>query len=234
MAQQRNVVPLDAGRHSDLHLLTGINVDHLQDQQLIPLVASEFIDAAVSMPIIFVKDAVSGDFRPAGLLGLSESENVLLTRDQLGATYVPLDVRRYPFYVAGNMETGEMTLCIDEASDRLTREEGVPLFDAEGRPSEVVMKMQKLLSDYTRQEVETRALVDFLETHDLLSQRELRYKVSGQERKVGGLWSVNEERLRSTDAKLVAEMHERNFLGAIYAHIVSMANINKILSVKSQ
>ena len=234
MRQQRNVVPLDAEQHSDLHLLAGISVDHLKDQQLIPLVASEFIDAAVSMPIIFVKDAVSGDFRAAGLLGLTESENVLLTKDQLGATYVPLDARRYPFYVAGNAETGEMTLCIDELSDRLTREVGLPLFDAEKKPSESVIQMQKLLSDYTRKEIETRALVDFLEKHQLLSLRELRYKVSGEERKVGGLWSVNEERLRSMDSELVVEMHERNFLRAIYAHIVSMANINKILSAKSQ
>lgn len=234
MTVARNVVALDSVEHRELRIRPGFEFEHLAGQQLVPLAASEFIGAASSFPIIFVKDGATGDYRCAGMLGMEEGENVLFTDGQVNSAYIPLDIRRYPFYVAGNRDTGEMTLCINELSKKFSRDVGRPLFDEDGKPTEIVDSMKKLLGEYTRGEAETRAFVEFLDGKGLLEQREMAFKIDGKDRKISGIFCVSEQALRDLDEASVLEMHQRNYFAAVYAHLISLGQIRRILALRAE
>ncbi|SHF01326.1 SapC protein [Microbulbifer donghaiensis] len=234
MTIERNVVALDSNEHRNLRIRPGFEFEHLDGQQLVPLTAGEFIHAASSFPIIFVKDGATGEFRAAGLLGVEEGENVVFVDGQVNSTYIPLDIRRYPFYIAGNPDTGEMTLCINQSSQKFSEEDGQPLFDEDGNPAEIVNSMRKFLSEYARSEAETRAFIEFLDKNDLLVQREINFKVDGKDRKISGIFCISEQALRDLDEASVLEMHQRNYFGAVYAHLVSLGQIGRILELKAR
>ncbi|SDZ94645.1 SapC family protein [Microbulbifer marinus] len=234
MTFERNIVALDSNEHRELRIRPGFEFEHLAGQQLVPLAASELISAANSFPTIFVKDGATGDYRCAGMLGVEEGENVVFTNGQGNSAYIPLDIRRYPFYIAGNGDTGEMTLCINELSKKFSRDFGQPLFDEDGNPSQVVNSMKKLLSEHARNEAETRVFVEFLDSKNLLEQRELMFKVDGKDRKISGIFCVSEQAVRDLDEASVLEMHQRNYFGAVYAHLVSLGQVRRILELKAK
>src|SRR3954453_4197411 len=87
-------------------------------QHLIPLVASEFRKAAIQYPIVFAKNPEDGRFGPYVLMGLEPEENLFWSGTELDVAYVPLNVRRQPFYVGMNDApvdggSGTNVLCID-------------------------------------------------------------------------------------------------------------------------
>jgi len=81
-------------------------------QHLIPIVASEFRKAAIQYPIVFVKSSETGRFSPYALTGLDVEENLFWSGTELDVAYVPLNVRREPFYVGGT-EAATSVLSID-------------------------------------------------------------------------------------------------------------------------
>jgi len=91
----------------------------------VPLLASEFFEAAREYPIVFARGEAGPV--PAALLGLREAENLYV--DNAGkwdARYIPAFVRRYPF-VPGKGAQGELLVCIDEASQCFDTKEGEAL-----------------------------------------------------------------------------------------------------------
>src|SRR6185369_12591974 len=84
-------------------------------QHLIPIVASEFRKAAIQYPIVFAKSPETGRFGAYALNGLQPEENLFWTGTELDVAYVPLNVRRQPFYV-GSSDDGPGVLCIDTDS----------------------------------------------------------------------------------------------------------------------
>src|SRR3954471_12636733 len=71
-------------------------------QHLVPVVVSEFRKAAIQYPIVFAKDPETGHLAPYVLMGLAPEENLFWTGTELDVAYVPLNIRRQPFYVGGN------------------------------------------------------------------------------------------------------------------------------------
>ena len=69
-------------------------------------VVSEFRKAAVQYPIVFAKNPETGRFAPYVLTGLAPEENLFWSGTELDAAYVPLNVRRQPFYVGTTDEPG--------------------------------------------------------------------------------------------------------------------------------
>src|SRR3981081_2270915 len=72
------------------------------DQHLIPIVVSEFRKAATQYPIVFAKNPETGRFSAYVLNGLGVEENLFWSGTELDVAYVPLNVRRQPFYVGTN------------------------------------------------------------------------------------------------------------------------------------
>src|SRR3954454_12354585 len=98
------LVELSRSEHRGLEIRADRVEASAARQHLIPIVVSEFRKAATQYPIVFAKHPETGRFAPYVLNGLGVEENLFWSGTELDVTYVPLNVRRQPFYLGtGNV-----------------------------------------------------------------------------------------------------------------------------------
>jgi len=231
----KNIVPLDSVKHKNLRINVDRNYAHVSEQNMIPLLASEFLAASTNFPIAFVKQQETGKFKSVGVLGLNAEENLVFSNGKVHSNYIPVNVRRYPFVAGGkNADESEMVLCIDESSALLNENEGVKIFDKDGKPSESTEHVTQLLIDILAKDAATDIFIAFLVEHDLLQPAEVTLKLGKEgERKLNGLYKVDEEALNELSDDLVLTLYKRKYFAAIYAHLASLSQFNRLLQLKS-
>ncbi|MDZ7903062.1 MAG: SapC family protein [Rheinheimera sp.] len=89
------VVPLHKDVHGALKLNASRNLNEFASQHMFPVSVHEFVRAGAEFPVVFVKDAASGQFRSVALAGLMPNENIYAVANVL-PTYLPLAVQNYP------------------------------------------------------------------------------------------------------------------------------------------
>src|SRR6185369_16808896 len=133
-----HLVELSRSEHGGLRIRADRVAASAARQHLIPIVVSEFRKAAIQYPIVFAKHPETGRFAPYVLSGLGVEENLFWSGTELDVAYVPLNVRRQPFYVgADDAPNGPAThvLCIDLESPCLEDSGTKTLVDADGGDS---------------------------------------------------------------------------------------------------
>lgn len=192
----------------------------------VPLLASEFAEAAREYPIVFVRGA--GGALPAALLGLREGENLFV--DGAGAwtaRYIPAFVRRYPF-APGKDAQGQLLVCIDEAAPCFSKDEGEALFDG-GKPTRQLQFALDFMREYQQgaqlTETVSRRIAELGLLRDADSVAQLK---GGQQFRLQGLSVVDEARLRALERDAVLELFGSGVLGMIHAHLVSLGNLGAL------
>jgi hypothetical protein len=229
------MIPLDSAKHKKLRINVDRNYSHVSHQNMTPLLASEFLAASTNFPIVFVKQQETGKFKSVGLLGLDTGENLVFTDNKVRSNYIPVNVRRYPFAAgASAADESEMVLCIDENSTLLNEEEGVEIFDENGKPSESTQKITSLLTDILAKDAATDIFIAFLVENDLLQPAEVKLNL-GKEggKKLNGLYKVDEEALNELSDDEVLTLYKRKYFAAIYAHLASLSQFERLLQLKS-
>lgn len=229
------VVPLDSVKHKDLRINVDRNYGHVSNQNMIPLLAFEFLQASTNFPIVFVKQQETGKFKSVALLGLNASENLVFSDNKVHSNYIPANVRRYPFAAGGkSVDESEMVLCIDENSALLNESEGMQIFDENGKPSEATQQVTKMLSDILAKDAATDIFIEFLVEHDLLQPADVTLKLGEEgDRQINGLYKVNEEALNELSDEEALTLYKRKYFAAIYAHLASLSQFNRLLQLKS-
>lgn len=224
----KNVVPLNRDSHRRLRLRTD-QMSFAAGTHFVPLSAVELYDAARDYPIVF---AGGENASPVAILGLRSDENLFVDADGRWAegTYVPAYVRRYPFILSGAGEaSADFTVCIDESYDGLSETEGTPLFDEEGKESELVSRMLAFLRDSLTEHERSRRLVERLVALDLLTVKSMQVQDrSGKKYALQDFRMVDENKLRELDNDVIGELHRIGYLGCIYAHLVSLGNVSRL------
>lgn len=226
-----NIEILDKTKHLNLCVKNTISVEHVCNANLIPLVVDEFNYAAVNFPVVFVKDPVTGDFRVAGLVGLEKGENLIFSEKGILSTYIPAAVYRYPFSAVINPETGNLSLCIDTDS-RLVGGEGERLFNSSGEASELSVRKINELSKLMGQEANTYKFIEFLFKKGLIEPVDLKLNLNGESSVLGGVHRINQEALNRLDEATILDIHKQNYYGLIYAHLLSLGNIQRLIDLK--
>ncbi len=132
------LVELSRGEHAGLRIRADLVEASAASQHLIPIVVSEFRKAATQYPIVFAKHPETGRFAPYVLTGLGIEENLFWSGTELDVAYVPLNVRRQPFYVGmsdGSDAPAANVLCIDLDSPCLDGSGGNRIVNADGSDS---------------------------------------------------------------------------------------------------
>jgi hypothetical protein len=226
-----NVVPLNRERHRNLKLQTDGRVRFAASTHFIPLTAVELYDAARDYPVVF---AGGESASPVAILGLRSEENLFVGADGRWAEgrYVPAFVRRYPFILARSGPSSDFTVCLDESYDGLSETEGTPLFDEEGKESELVSRIVALLKDFLTETERTRRFVERLGELELLSVQSMQVQDrSGKKYALRDFRMVDEKKLRELDDSVLGELHRAGYLGCIYAHLVSLSNVSRLASL---
>jgi hypothetical protein len=231
-------VPLNRSEHKDLRLKAVPNVKFAMNAHSVPLTGVEFGVAARDLLIVFAGNTMA-DAGPVALLGLRQNENLYIDNDGKWAanTYVPAFVRRYPFILAekpAGAEGEDFTVFLDEQYEGFNSEDGERLFKEDGTDTEMLSNAVNFLGEFQQNVARTKWFMQQLNKHGLLEPRNVRLQKDGTDGKEGkainlnGLFVVNEEKLRGLDEKTTHELLREGVLGWIYAHLLSLNNIDRL------
>ncbi|ODV15819.1 MAG: multidrug transporter [Rhodanobacter sp. SCN 68-63] len=225
-------VPLNRSAHKDLRLKPVPSLKFAANVHSVPLTGVEFPAAARDVPILFA-GADMKDAGPMALLGLRQNENLFVDADGQWApnTYVPAFIRRYPFILAEKPEGQEgddFTVFLDEAYEGFNTEQGERLFKEDGADTEMLTNAVNFLGEFQQHVARTHWFMDQLRKYDLLEPRNIRLEKDGKTINLNGLFVVSEEKLRQLDEKVAHEFLKEGVLGWIYAHLLSLANIDRV------
>jgi hypothetical protein len=168
-------------------------------------------------------------------MGLDEGENLFVDAEgKWQASYVPAIIRRYPFALARTGQEGQFTVCIDEGSALVNQSEGVPLFKEDGEPSEAIENVKRYLGELQQMDQFTRSFCKYFAEHNLFTPLNMRVRQGQTAKNISGCYVVNEERLNNLSNDRFLEMREKRYLPAVYAHLVSLAQIERLMTLKEE
>lgn len=223
------IVPVSSTRHGNKSILPLSSFSFAKQQNLIPVIALEFAQAAREFPIVFVEN--NGKYGVFVLCGLHNGENLFVDAEgRWSADYVPATLRRYPFVFAKGEDEKGYVLCIDEDSGLLVDEGATPLFNAEGEREPALDKALTFVSTYQKSAIVSEKLCDLVQEHDLLKPLNLELKgQDGKTVKMNGLLTVDEKKLNALSDDLYLTLRSRGFLSLIYAHLLSLGSLNLLV-----
>jgi hypothetical protein len=222
---------LDRNKHRNYRLKPSVNGMKFAAKTLaLPLAPLEFGHAAAEFPIVFAMSD-DGTGTPISLFGVREKENLMI--DDNGnwvGTYIPGFLRRYPFVLNIDPQNERPFVVFDEAYDGLGEfEDGERLFNEDGSESEFLKQTVGFLSEFSAQSEHANQFVANLKKHDLLVPQQVVFNRNPDENyTLDGFHIVDEKRLLALSDAALLELTRSGDLGRIYAHLLSLNNINRI------
>jgi hypothetical protein len=213
------IAVLDRARHSALRLHPMPDVSRLR-YALLGL--SELPVACADFPVCLAKDAHTGRFNLITLFSLEEPRNLFWVEQKWQATYLPRAAMTAPFLLSTGAQLG---LAIDEDSPRLGPE-GQPLFETDGRPTQVVSEARALLNRVTSDVADAQAMVDrFAELKLIRPLSVVLKRKNGTEHQIDGLYSLGSRELAELRDDVVVNLYR---LGYIAGASLMCASLNQM------
>ncbi len=229
------LVPVNKERHAHTKIKQIDGFGFASKFHIASVMTHEFARACSAYPIVFLEDKEKDEFRPVVLLGLNAGENLFVgVDDKWRVAYVPAIIRRYPFALASTEQEGQFTVCIDEASTLVGNEEGVALFSEAGEPSEAIENVKRYLGELQQMDVFTRAFCKYLAENNLFTPLNMRVRQVDQVKNISGCYVINEERLTNLSNDRFLELREKQYLPAVYSHLVSLAQIERLMTLQDE
>jgi hypothetical protein len=233
-----HLVELSRQQHSELKIDPGLAEASAAKQHLIPIVASEFRKAATQYPIVFAKHPETGRFGPYVLNGLEPEENLFWSGTTMDVSYVPLNIRRRPFFV-GMADTSsganDNVLCIDIESSCITASGQQSIVDADGSDSPYLKEILSFVGQLVRGQKQTSNFIATALSLDLLCPIVLDIVLEdGKPLHVDGLYSIDEDRFRALDKDRVEQLWNEGLLELIYSVIISTGQIFNLIRLRNE
>ncbi|MCZ2203590.1 SapC family protein [Bartonella sp. A05] len=235
----KNIIPINKVTHKTLKFKPSSDMSFAKNTHWVPLANSEYFTTALDYPILFMSaqdEQNKRHYTSVALVGLSNNENDYVTTNKNWKkdTYIPAFIRRYPFILAQIPNEKELSVCFDQESGMFNEVEGVDLFNSDGSVSPFLEERIQFLEKFRIAMDKTSEFINTLASMDLLSEKSINVtNDKGHSAKLEHFWIVDEEKLNKLSANQLAKLHKNGFLGCIFAHLMSMNNLLKILSMKS-
>lgn len=216
--------------HANLKVVVSGDFSFAKDATSVPLAISEFSAASGHYPIAFVKpESSKAAPMPVAILSITQGSNEFIEADGSWrrGSYVPAYVRRYPFAFAADASSGNLVLCADLSSDRISTSEGIPLFN-NGQPSEATTRMLNFCTSYQQDHVATEKFVGILQEMELLKEQRLVIRGPDNSRVLAGLHMLDRPKFRSLDDQSFLKLRSLGYLGPIYAHLASLHRLREL------
>lgn len=187
-----NPVQLSRTEHADLRINPGKAQAEAAAVHLVPLSRIELRQASRCFPLFFAKDLETGQFYPAALLGLRSGENLFWDGSSFEADYIPLNIRRLPFFL-GRDDSGQETVCMDSDSAAIDPAGPERIIEDDGSESKYIKDIQAMLAALSQQHEATREFAANAARLGLLSEIKLDIVLEdGEPIKVEGLYGIDD------------------------------------------
>lgn len=226
-----NLANLDRNAHQKLRVNDARALSVFRELNMCPVVPGEIARLVIEYPIAFAKNGDTGQYICVAVFGLDVGQNLYYRDGNWTSFSVPLNVGRQPFYVgvAENPAGGAKNLitCIDLDNPGVGENEGEALFDASAAETPYLRHKLAQLNELVDADERARDFTEKVASLGLIHAIQLDIKVPGAEpRKIGGLHTIDEKKLRSLDAATLADLNSRGYLHAMYAMLSSLGHLS--------
>jgi len=229
-----SIKAINSSSHSKTKIKSNPSFIQSKNKHFAPVLVQEFIAASQEFPIVFIKDAETGQFNAVALLGLKPSENLFFNEEVWQASYVPQALTLYPFLIHQEEGSDNALLCFDEDSPLVNEAEGKALFDENGTQEKWLAEQGETVVDYVEKTEITKHFIKLLLGKELLSPQSLNLKIDGQEEyTLAGLYVINEEKLNALSDSDFTELRKTGAIPAIYASLMSMQRVHQLVRRQS-
>lgn len=230
----RRPTGLDSALHRNLKLKLPVSDWSVaRELNAIFVAAVEFIDVCREFPIVFVKAGTEPDgsdsIAPIAVLGLTQNTNLYVTGERWRAAYLPAMINTYPFCIA-RLDEQRLAVCYDAAWPGAQNDEGQPLFDAQGQPTELLKSAQSQLEKLEGEVQRTRQVCQRFQELGLLQP--MRFDVTlpdGGKHSVDGFMTLDDKKVTALPDNVVGELHRSGLLGLMHLHWTSMGNMRRLV-----
>lgn len=233
-------MPTLVALNSHIHQGLGVNTEHVESQagllHMVPVVLTEFHKLSLQFPIVFTKNKDTGQFMCSTLFGLEQGENLFFNNDKWDSLYLPLQIRRQPFFIGkSENDDDQPVICIDMSLSATGTTSGEKLFDEQGNETDYLVKAKNILAELFEGEQATQLFINELLSLNLMQPMQLQITlVDGHIIRVEGLYSVDEDALNKLTAEQLFALHKKNYLHPIYTMITSIGHIYGLVDKKNK
>lgn len=236
MKNPDHIQALDVAKHAKLRVKPNPDFVHAKDLNLAAVTLAELSATACNFPIVFIPTNDEKLQRPVALFGLRPGENVYYGEQGWDSTYHPLVVQRHPFSIGWDDREGDATRlapCINRNSPFVSEEEGIALFKEDGSETDFLQSRFQMLQEIFEGEKFTENFARKLAELDLLIPLQVIVQPEGGEpRKVTGMSTLDERKLKALTPEQVAELHQQDFLAAAYIILGSLFQLHKLVKLR--
>lgn len=227
-----NFIPLDKNKHAALKVNIKHSFEFAKDTHISAVTLRELAQVATGMPVVFIKDQQSNRIHTVAMMGIEPNTNLFSNKEgKWQGHVVPLNLQRFPFDV--RQDGDQLAVFIDENSDLLA-DEGEPLFTELGEASDYLNNRQQLLADIANSEMVTQRFIKRMEELDLFEEIQLLVNYAdGKQRNVTGMMAISEKKLNDLSDEVSLELKKNGYLGAIYASLLSLGQLNRLVQLSA-
>ena len=219
--------PLSVQRHGERRWRRVSSYGFAAHQPLLPLAGLEVFQAAVALPVAFVQQ--EGVFSCVAVVGTRPDECLFVAADgRWLAGYMPASLRSYPFGLAP-LEGDQFALCMNEASGLLSSSPQDEPFFVEGKLAPSLQRLLEFLGQVQTSHGATRRACAALHAQGLLKPWDITLQDgAGAQRKVEGVFCVDEKSLNALEDSAFAALRSGGTLALAYAQLMSMQHIQTL------
>jgi hypothetical protein len=224
-----SIVLLNSQSHRTLRVHARPAAQYGDNQRFVAVVLSEFSALAMHYPILFSKDADTGQFYCGAMLGFDAGENLFVEEQRTSSAYRPLNLQRGPFVTSGS------DLAIDMDHPRVAPSGDQELFDKSGEPSGYLQGIMGLMKELRPGLERTRIFIDTLLGLRLIEPVTIAARFDdGLQREFTGLYTVNRDQLKELADAAVLDLFRRGYLQLIYLLLLSLNHVSGLAQRKNR
>ncbi len=178
--------------------------------------------------LVFSQEEHSG---PVVLLGVGETNAYMTPEGKWQAQAIPARLRTYPFILVATEKPGQMIVARDANAEHFKGQAGQALFDAQGKPAELLQQITSLLMAMHNEFQEAQALTRQLEDAGLIDERRVDIQLKdGTYRHFAGFKAVVEDKLAALDDATRKELEHSGAMKLLQLHQASLNNFARLVN----
>jgi hypothetical protein len=202
---------------------------------------AEFRELQAHYPIVFAKNADGTAFDALALFGFQSGENLFLEERDGAARWdapaIPLSIERQPFLIGRGGE--ELSIHVDLDHPRVSPSEsadaGESLFLTYGGTTEYLERIASVLRTLHDGLDDARNFSAALIELELLESFVVDIELDdGSQNRLGGFYTINEERLRALSGERLERLNRTGYLQAIWMAVASLSQFRALIDRKNR